>query len=403
MKFNYQARTKTGEIQTGVLEAVSKEAAVSLLQKHRLYVTFLGRSEVTPFYARKIRLFGRVSSKDVVNFSRQLAIMFRSHISLIESLKALADQTKKPNFKEKILSLTEEVAGGVPFSSALSREPKLFSSFYVNMVKSGEASGTLSESLNFLADHLEREYNLTSKIKGAMIYPALIVVMVIGVLIMMGYFVIPNLSEILESTGQELSLLTRAVLGFSDFLRGGGGLLLIIAAGGLIFFFLRYLKTSKGRKIKDRILLRIPIVRTLLRKIYLSRFAENLSTLVGGGLPIGQALKITGSVIGNEVYQDIISEVEEGARRGEKISKMLSNYPDHFPPMIVQMVAVGEKTGKLEESLMNSVDFYQKEVDRAVDTLLSILEPVLIIFLGMIVVVLMAAVLMPLYQMTAGI
>lgn len=402
MRFNYQARTKTGEIQTGVLEAASKEAAVSLLQKHRLYVTFLGRSEVAPFYARKIRLFGRVSSKDVVNFSRQLAIMFRSDISLIESLKALADQTKKPNFKEKILSLVEEVAGGAPFSLALSREPKLFSSFYVNMVKSGEASGTLSESLNFLADHLEREYNLTSKIKGAMIYPALIVVMVIGVLIMMVYFVIPDLAEILESTGQELPLITRAVLGFSNFVRGGGWLLLIIAAGGLIFFFLRYFKTSKGRKIKDRILLRIPIVRTLLRKIYLSRFAENLSTLVGGGLPIGQALKITGSVIGNEVYQNIISKVEEGARRGEKISNMLSNYPDHFSPMIVQMVAVGEKTGKLEESLMNSVDFYQKEVDRAIDAFLSILEPVLIIFLGMIVAVLMAAVLMPLYQMTAG-
>lgn len=401
MQFNYQARTKTGETRTGVIEAASKTAAISLLQKHRLFVTFLERSEVAPFYARKIRLFGRTSRKDVVNFSRQLAIMFRSNIPLVESLKALADQTKKPNFKEKILSLAEEVAGGTPFSLALSREPKLFSSFYVNMVKSGEASGTLSESLNFLADHLEREYELISKIRGAMIYPALIVVMVIGVLIMMVYFVIPNLSTILKSTDQELPFVTRAVLSFSDFARGGGMMLLIIVLVGLILFAFRYFRTPKGRKVKDRILLRIPIIRTFLKKIYLSRFAENLSTLVGGGLPIGRALEITGSVIGNQVYQDIISEVEEGVRRGEKISKMLSDYPDHFPPMVVQMVAVGEKTGKLEESLMNSVSFYQKEVDRAIDALLSILEPALIIFLGGIVGGLMAAILMPLYQMTA--
>ena len=401
MKFNYQARTKTGETQSGVIEAASKEAAVSLLQKTRLFVTFLEEAEAAPFYAKKIKLFGKVSKKDVVNFSRQLSIMFQSDIPLVESLRALADQIKNPNFKEKILALSEEVAGGTPFSLALSHYPKLFSAFYVNMVKSGEASGTLSKGLNFLADHLEREYYLNSKIRGAMIYPALIVVMVIGVLIMMVYFIIPNLSTILTTSGQELPFITKAVLSFSDFARSSGMILFLIVLTILIFFAFRYLKTPKGKKILDKSLLKIPIFGSFLKKMYLSRFAENLSTLFSGGLPIAKSLEITGEVVNNNIYRTIIFETAEKVRRGEKISKILSGHSGEFPPMIIQMIAVGEKTGKLGESLMNSVEFYRKEVDRAVDSLLSIMEPLLIIFLGGIVAGLMAAILMPLYQMTA--
>jgi len=402
MKFNYQARSKKGEAQTGTVEASSREAALALLQKHRLFVTFLEKAEeAQPFYVKKIKLFERISKKDIVNFSRQLSLMFKAKIPLVQALRSIAEQTKNPSFKEKILTLSQEVEAGTPFSQVLSIYPKLFSAFYVSMVKSGEASGTLSESLTYLADHLEREYHLASKIQGAMIYPALIVVVVIGVLAMMMFFVIPNMTKVLTETGQELPFITKVVIALSDFLRNWGWALFLAILAILIFLF-RYFKTINGKKFKDKYILRIPMISPFLKMIYLSRFAENLSTLIAGGLPIAQALEITGEVVGNDVYKTIIFQVKDEVSRGEQISKILARHPEQFPPLLIQMVSVGEKTGTLDQSLMNTVDFYRKEIDRAVDNLLSVLEPILIVFLGLIVAGLMAAVLMPLYKM-AGI
>ena len=400
MKFNYQARSKKGEVQSGTIEASSREAALALLQKHSLFVTFLEKAGVAkPFYARKIKLWERISKKDLVNFSRQLALMFRAKIPLVQALQSIAEQTKNPGLKEKVLTLSQEVEGGTPFSQALASHPKLFSTFYVSMVKSGEASGTLSESLSYLADHLEREYHLSSKIQGAMIYPALIVVVVIGVLIMMMFFVIPNMTKVLIESGQELPAITRAVIGLSNFLRAWGWLVLLVILAIIIFLF-RYFKTIEGKKLKDKYILRLPLIGSFLKMIYISRFAENLSTLIGGGLPIVNALEITSEIVGNDVYQTIVLQVRDEVKRGEKISKVLIEHPGEFPPILTQMVAVGEKTGTLDESLMNVVDFYRKEVARTIDTLLSVLEPVMVIILGGIVAALMGSVLLPLYKMT---
>jgi len=400
MKFIYQARDKKGQVQNGTVEVSSREAALSLLQKHNLFVTFLEQAKKKPFYERQIKLFQRISQKDVVNFSRQLSLMFKSKISLVSALQSIGEQTKNRGFKEKILSISQEVEGGTPFSQALSSHPKLFSPFYISMVKSGEASGTFSESLTYLADHLEKEYYLSSKIKGAMIYPALIVVVVIGVLVMMMYFVIPNMTKVLTETGQELPALTKVVIGFSDFFRSWGWALLLVVVG-LFVGLMRYFKTNEGKKLKDKFLLRIPLIGPFLKMIYLSRFAENLSTLITGGLPVVQALEITGDIVGNDVYQAIISQIKDEVRKGQKISQVLIRFPNEFPPILVQMVTVGEKTGTLGESLTNVVDFYQKEIDRGIDNLLSIIEPLLVIFLGGLVAGLMAAVLMPLYKMTS--
>lgn len=400
MKFNYQARPKEGEVQTGVVEASSKEAALSLLQKHRLFVTFLEQTEDKHFLIKKIKLFGRVSKKDIVNFSRQLSLMFKSRIPLVQALRSIAEQAKNVDLKEKILNISQEVEGGVPFSQALASHPKLFSAFYVSMVRSGEASGTLSESLNYLAEHLEREYDLVSKIQGAMLYPLLIVAVVVGVLVMMMFFVIPNMSKVLTETGQELPLVTKVVIWLSDFLRSWGWLALLVVIAGLVFLS-RYFKTAAGKKIKDKYILRLPAVGSFLKMIYLSRFAENLSTLVGGGLPIVNALEITGEIVGNNVYQTIIFQVMDEVRKGEKISHVLNRYPNEFPPLLSQMVTIGEKTGTLDESLMNVVEFYRKETARAIDSLLSILEPLMVILLGGIVAGLMGAILLPLYKITS--
>ena len=400
MKFNYQARTQKGDIQTGTVEAFSREAALALLQKHKLFITFLRKAEVRPFYAKRIKILERISKKDIVTFSRQLSLMFRSKIPLVEALQILAGQSRNLSFREKILTLSEEIKSGTPFSQALARYPKLFSSFYVSMVKSGEVSGTLTESLDYLADHLEREYHLFSKIKGAMIYPALIVVVMLGVLAVMMFFVIPNIALVLTETGQELPFLTKIVIAFSEFFRSWGWILALAFFGFLVLIF-RYFKTPAGKKLGDRTILRLPLVGPFLKMIYLSRFAENLSTLISGGLPITQALEITGEIVGNDVYQTIVLHTKDEVSRGERISSVLAQYPEHFPPILTQMVTVGEKTGTLDQSLMSVVDFYRKELEHSTDNLLSILEPVLIVFLGLVVAGLMAAVLLPLYKITA--
>ena len=398
MKFNYQARTKKGEIQSGTAEASSREAAISLLQKYGLYVTILEEAEAPPIYARRIKFFERIPAAEIVLFSRQLSILFKSKVSLVEALEVLAIQTKNPDFKEKIFKMAEDVEGGTALSGALSRHPKIFSSFYIAMVKAGEASGKLSEALSYLAEHLEREYRLIARIRGAMIYPAMVVFIAVLVLALMMFFVVPQLTKVLGETGAELPLATQMIIGLSAFLKKWGWILILILIGLIIGLF-RYYRTKEGKKFFDQAFLRLPLAGPLLKMIYLSRFAENLSTLISGGLPIAQALEITGGIVGNTTYKEIIFKARDEVRRGEPISSVLGRSPENFPPVFTQMILVGEKTGTLDKTLMDVVDFYQKEVDRTVENLLSILEPALIVFLGLVVAGLMAAILMPLYQM----
>jgi len=397
MKFNYQGRTKEGENRIGQVEASSKDAAINLLQKYNLYVTFLEESK-PPIYAKKIKFFESISRKDVVLFSRQLSIMFKSKVSLVEALRVLAAQMKSADFKEKVFEISEEVEAGTAFSKALSKYPKIFSSFYVSMVKSGEISGKLSEVLSYLSEHLEREYHLAAKAKGAMVYPALVFFVVIAVIFLMVFLVIPNLTQVLQSSGQELPATTKFALSLSGLVRSWGWLFILLLVF-LVIFISRYSATEMGKKNVDKYILKIPFLKDLLQMIYITRFSENLSTLVSGGLPITQALDTVADVIGNTSYQEIILESREGVRKGEPISSVLSGHPDLFPPVFVQMVLVGEKTGSLDSVLMNITHFYQKEIDRTIDSLLSILEPVMIVFLGLVVGGMMFSILTPLYQM----
>ncbi|PIP23801.1 MAG: hypothetical protein COX90_03340 [Candidatus Nealsonbacteria bacterium CG_4_10_14_0_2_um_filter_38_17] len=401
MKFNYQARTKDGQIQAGVVEASSREAAVALLQKHDLFVTLLENIEAAPFWAKSIKI-GGISSKDIVAFSRQLAVMFKSNVPLLEALQTLAEGfSAKPNFREKIIKIAEEIEGGSSLSQALSLYPSIFSSFYINMVKSGETSGKLSGDLVYLADHLERDHNFRSKVTGAMIYPAFVLAVAVIVLILMTTMVIPKLTEVLLSTGQELPWVTKVIIFFSDFMRKWI-LVIIVAFVAIIVGFLRYKQTEEGKKIFDRISLKIPLLGGLSKKVYLTRLAENLSTLISGGLPIAQALEISADVVGNTVYKSILLRTRDEVRRGETISTVLKDYPDEISPLFTQMTVVGEKTGQIDQALMNVVDFYQKETERELDSLISLLEPALIIFLAFIVAFMMIAILMPIYGTVSG-
>ena len=400
MKYNYQARTKKGEVQTGIVEASSQEAAISLLRKYGLYVTVLEETAAPPIYAKRVKLFEGISRQDIVLFSRQLSIMFKSKVPLVEALMVLSGQARSLDLKERILDLSEEVEGGTSFSGALSRHPEIFSSFYISMVKSGEVSGTLSESLEYLAEHLEREYHLTSKIRGAFLYPALIVLVVLLVLSLMIFFVIPHLSEVLISSGSELPTVTKMVINSAAFLRKFGWVIFLVILL-LISGTFRYYRSQKGKKFFDGIFLKIPIIGPFLKMNNLARFAENLSTLISGGLPIASALQTVGEIVGNSRYKEVIFEARDRVRKGETISSVLSAAPEVFPPVFIQMTIVGERTGTLDSTLMNVVDFYKKEIDRTIDNLLSLLEPLLIVILGVVVAGLMLAILLPLYQMTA--
>lgn len=399
MNFNYQARTESGKIQAGVIEASSAEKAISVLQGYGLYVTVLQEAGEAPFYTRSIKFFGRISLKDRVLFSRQLSIMFSAKVPLVESLQTLASQTKNPNFREKILSISKDIEGGTAFSLAIAKYPGLFSLFYIAMVRSGEASGKLSEVLSYLAEHLEREYHLTGRIRGAMVYPAIVLVIVLIVLGVMVFFVIPQLTLVLQDLGTDLPVHTRIAMSLFGFLKEWVWVfifILLLLVGALVWFY----KTEKGKNFFDRTALKIPIIGPLLKLIYLTRFAENLTTLISGGLPIAECLEITGGIVGNSLYREAIFRTRDEVRKGKSISQVLAYYPEIFSAVFTQMTLVGERTGTLNQSLMSLVSFYEKESARGIENLLAALEPLVILFLGGIVGAVMAIFLLPIYQIT---
>jgi type IV pilus assembly protein PilC len=264
-------------------------------------------------------------------------------------------------------------------------------------VKSGELSGNLPGAFNTLADYLERESEIVGKAKSALLYPSIILVTMIIMLTLMLFFVFPELEKVFAESGRELPALTSAVLKAAAFLRQFGWVI-VLGVFAFLFFGGRYLQTSEGKIVFDRFLLKLPIVSTILRKIYLSRFSHNLGTLITSGLPIALALEISGQVVGSSVYWNIVLRARDAVRRGESISATLKRYPKEFPPIFSQMVFVGERTGRLDETLVRISNFYKKEVDLALDRLVSTLEPILIVFLGLVVVLVVLTVLLPIYQ-----
>lgn len=401
MKFHYQARTQDGETQVGVIEASSKETALQVLERYGLYITLLEEAKKRPFYAKELEWFDRVSSRDAMLFSRELSIMFKAQVPLVVALQTIASQTKNKHLKEHIFEIAEAVEGGTPLSQALKKFHDVFSPFYMNMVRSGEASGKLSEVLEYLAEHLEREYYLAGKIRGAMMYPLFIVLTTVIILVLLTFLVIPSFLNIFQASSQKLPLLTKAVIGTALFIRSWWWALLV-ALIGAGYALSRYLNTAAGKRLWDTVSLKIPLLQSFLRMMYLARFAENLSTLITGGLPIVHALEIVKDIMGNDVYKDIVQEAREEVSKGNKISQVLQRYPDEFPPVFTQMVAVGETSGTLDTTLLDVVRFYQKELVNAVDSFLSVLEPALIVILGAVVGGIVASIILPLYQFSGA-
>jgi type IV pilus assembly protein PilC len=397
MKFQYQARTKEGLVQVGSIEASSRQRAAVLLQQQGLYITALVTEEKRAIYARELTFSKGAKRKELVNFTRQLSLMVKSGVSLVEGLRSIAVQSEKQIFRDTIFKIADEVEGGTYLSEALSKFPKIFSSFFVNMVKSGEASGKLADSLKYLADNLEKEYRLVAKVKGGMTYPAVIFVAFALIGLSMLFFILPSFSQSIKEMNIKLPKITVSILSLGDVLKTWWWLILVVLVV-LVIGIWRYLKSTEGKMVWDRIATRLPIFGNLVRKINIVRFSENLSTLIFAGLPITQALEVVSGVVTNKIYRDIVLHTRDGVRRGEAISSVLEQYPKSIPAMLVQMTRVGEKTGRLDESLLKVSEFYEAEINTSIDSLVSIIEPILILFMGGLIVVLMLSVFLPIYK-----
>lgn len=394
-KWSYKARNKEGKIETGTIDASSKEAAAVLLQKYNMFVTSLDEVIVRKSL-NDIQLFAKISKKDLAIFARQLAVMLESRVPVIQSLSSLAAQTKKPNFKKTITEVAGLVEEGIPLSEAFAHYPKIFDSFFVSLVRSGEISGKISETLYYISEHLEREHELVAQVRQAMIYPAFTITILFIVVNIIIVFLLPKIQELIRQSSTAPDGFTAFTLNFYTFLGNSWWLIMLIflsCVTGLVFYF----KSKLGRKNFDKLSLKIPFLGDILRKVFLARFCGNIATLMIAGISINRALKITEDTVNNIVYKNIISQVEKKVSEGEKISSVLVQYPDYFPSFVIQMIKVGEETGKLDKTLQEIVNFYQKEVKQSIELFLTLLEPMLIIFLGGVVGLLAISVFAPLY------
>lgn len=398
--FEFSAKKPDGSMTSGTLEATDEKAAMNVLLEKRLYPLMVKPKNRGINMTFDVPFLDRVKVKDLVVFSRQLAVMSEATLPLVQSLKILVDQTDNPKLKEIIATVAADVDGGSKFSQALAAHPQVFSNFFISMIRSGETSGRLDEVLNYLADQQEKDYDLMSKIKGAMIYPAFIIVGLIVVGIVMMVFVVPKLTAILIESGAELPLPTKILIASSGFLVGYWWLILILLVI-LVVVGRMVLKTHDGRKTFDLALLKLPIFGPLFQRIYLVRVTRTLVTLIQGGVPLPHALEITADVVGNKVYADLISETKTEVDDGNPLASVFVK-SDTVPVMVSQMMNLGEQTGRLDQVLEKLTNFYTREISNAVDNLVSLIEPLIMVVMGIAVGVMVAAIILPMYNLATS-
>ncbi len=401
MLFSYKIITRDGEEKEGTIEAVNKDVAISSLQRRDFIIVSLAETEGGSLLSRDIISFQTVKNREVVMVSRQIATLFDAHVSALRAFRLLASETENPMLGRIMTEVSDDIQGGTMLSKALSKHPNVFSDFYVNMVKAGEESGNLNETFMYLADYLDRSYELTSKTKNALVYPAFVVGTFFVVMILMLTMVIPKLSTILTESGQEIPSYTKAVLAISSFFTTYGLFIAILFVVG-IFPLWRYAQTETGSRAISRTKLELPYIGSLYKKLYLSRIADNMNTMLSSGISMVRAIEITASVVGDEDFKKTLEGVSQEVKAGSSFSASLAQYPI-IPNILTQMVKVGEETGELGNILKTLATFYKREVNNAVDTLVSLIEPFMIVFLGLGVSVLLASVLVPIYNITAGI
>jgi type IV pilus assembly protein PilC len=389
--FTYTARAFNGDLRTATIDASSRDDVIAQLRKQRLSVVKIDQDA-----SKKVGK-GSIKTRDVVIFTRQFSTMINSGLPLVQALTILAEQTDNKALAEVTKKVVFDVESGNTVADALSKHPRAFTNLYVNMVAAGEAGGILDTILMRLATFLEKNDALVRKVKGAMIYPTVIMSVAAIAVVTLLIFVIPVFAGMFASGGMALPLPTRIVIGASGFLKAYWWVIGAIIIGGG-YMGKKYYATNNGKLVIDRFMLRVPVLGDVLRKSAVSRFTRTLGTLISSGVSILEGLEITAKTAGNRVIQDAIMQSRSSIAGGDTIAQPLQK-SKVFPPMVISMIAVGEQTGGLDEMLSKIADFYDEEVDAAVSNLLSLLEPIMIVFLGVVVGGMVVAMYLPIFDM----
>jgi len=397
--FVWRGRTRAGGVQEGVLLAETRAAAEATLRRQNIQVTSLReKGREIPFLPK---LPIRIAAKRVAIFTRQFSVMLDAGLPLVQCLEILGEQEENKNFRAIIQQVRTDVEGGASLADSMRKHPKAFDDLYVNMIAAGEAGGILDVILQRLSTYIEKIVRLKSQVKSALIYPVAVILIAAGVVYIILWKVIPVFTQLFAGLGGELPFLTRVVVGASNFV-ARYSLFTIPVVGAGIFFLNRYHKTHRGRRVIDGLLLKIPVIGMLLRKIAVARFCRTLSTLTSSGVPILDGLEITAKTSGNAIIEDAIMAVRKAVEEGRTVSEPLAE-TKVFPPMVVQMINVGEQTGALDQMLSKIADFYEEEVDTAVAGLMKLIEPLMITILGGVIGTIVTAMYLPLYSVLSKI
>jgi type IV pilus assembly protein PilC len=396
-KFNYVGVASNGKQVKGEIQAANKNEVVSLLRKKKVRVISIKAKQIS----FSLNFGTSIKLQEISRFTRQLAAMTSAGLPLVQCLDILVSQTETRNFAQKIQHISSDIQVGSTLADALSKHPQIFNPLYCNMVAAGEASGNLDGVLNRIAEYQEKADSLRRKIKGAMTYPAIVGIIALLVTGVMLTFIVPTFAQMFADLGGTLPLPTRIVMGLSVFLRRYL-ILVLLAMAGMVIGYIFYNRTENGKYNIDSLKLRLPIVGDLVRKSSISRFSQTLSTLLTSGVTILEALSITAKTAGNKVLEKGLFRTLERISGGLSIAEPLKD-TGVFPPMVIQMIAVGEKTGDLSGMLLKISDFYKEEVDAAVDALTSIIEPIMILFLGVIIGGLLISMYLPMFNLIGAI
>ena len=391
--YKWSGKSAKGVVVKGELTAASKEEVQAYLRKQRILPTKISQ-KAKPLFSGS----GSVKDKDLVVFTRQFATMIGAGLPLVQAMEILSKQTENKAFAAIIGEIKNDVEGGSTFADALKKYPRIFSELYSNMVGAGEAGGILDTILIRLATYIEKAQNLKRKVKGAMVYPTVVITVAVMVIVIIMVFVVPTFSKMFAQLGGELPAPTQFIINLSRFLGGAGGLITFASIIGIIVFITQFRRTERGKKVTDRIILMLPVVGVLFKKVAVAKFTRTLGTLISSGVPILDGLNITAKTAGNKVIEKAVMEVRQGVSEGQTIAEPLSQ-AKVFPPMVNQMIAVGESTGALDNMLDKIADFYDDEVDIAVSALTSMIEPVLMVFLGGTVGFIVVAMYLPIFKL----
>ena len=398
--FSYTAVDPSGNERQGMIEAINTDVAIVALQRRGLVVSGIEEEKKSGGLMEQLNLFSGVNNRDIVLLSRQITTLFEAQVSALRAFRLLASEARTPQLAEKLNMIGDDIQSGSSISVSLGKHPTMFSAFYVNLVRAGEEAGKLDETFSFLADYLDRNYEITQKARNALIYPAFVFTTFIVVIVMMMTLVIPRLAAILEEVGQEVPIYTKVVIGASKFI-SDYFLLVVVFLVIMAVILGRFGTTARGKIAFSRFRLQIPHIGLIYQQLFLSRISDNLSTMLRSGIQMVRGLEVTSVVVGDPLFEQILTETTNDVKAGMPASEALRKHPE-IPGMVVAMIKIGEETGNLSKILDTLSKFYRREVSNSIDTLVGLIEPFMIVSLAVGVAFLLAAVLIPIYNISAG-